>query len=83
MTPQERSNLIQLGGLVGCDDAERLHAEIADAIRAAVAEEREACAMECRGIAVSYLCGPQIEGFGRMAEVADKCNHAILARGND
>ena len=57
------------------------HSQIANAIREAVAEERAACAKAARQIAVDLMRGPQFEGYGRMAEVAEKVNQAILARG--
>ena len=80
MTAKERSEAISLFGLMADSEAERIREDIMDAIKTAVIEEREACAYIARDIAVGYLRGPQIEGFGRFAEIADKINQRILDR---
>jgi hypothetical protein len=86
MTPIERAEKAfddaQRGPFWGTrDDVIRF---VADAIRDAVAEERAAeraaCARVAREIAVGYLRGPQIEGYGRFADVADRVNQAIMKR---
>lgn len=75
MTPEERAEALARAGACGQGTTEQ-RAKVSAAIRAAVEEEREACAAQAGNMADQVSIRPHVTAFDALVQLAD----AIRAR---